>query len=203
MAATFPKRVKRCSNSCALQVIPPTPPKAGGYPQAPVISWLLNVTGASTIPIQEHRPTSADWDRLRQSLWLPPSLVESRSDDTLLEVILAKMPIPGPDVPLHEVLDFSQDSETIRRRRRLLRTLERAQIEEVSPDTFNLNLEEALASYEDHMQLADMRSRTSTLRILVEASVGVVEELAHLRPRGALNAVFEYETDDPTHARPS
>jgi len=157
-----------------------------------VISWLLNVMGASTVPLLEHRPSAADWDRLRQSLWLPPSLVESGTDDTLLEVVLDKMPIPGPDVPLHEVLDFSQDPETIRRRRRLLRALERAEIEGTSPETFNLNLEDALSSYQDHMKLADMRSRTSALRVLVDASLGVVEELVHLSPRGALNAVFEY-----------
>lgn len=157
-----------------------------------VVSWVLNVLGASTIPLLEVRPRQADWDQLRNSLQMPPEMDDQSSDQALVEVVLSHLPVPGDDVPFEDVVNFTQDAETIRRRDSLLLALARSQLEMKGAKEFSLDLAEAIHEYKAHMRIADMRTRTSALQVVVGASLGAVEELIHLRPRRAFDALFEY-----------
>ena len=160
-----------------------------------IVSWTFNVAfGERTMPVLEGLPTEADWQWLDTALIIPEELRSRGPSTSLLEIVIPELPIPGDDVGLADLLDFSRDPETVRRRNRLFLAVRRAEIESQSAEAFSVSLAEALADYEDHMRLANLRAKTSAARLVLAATLGVVEELVHLRPLKALDAVFEYRT---------
>ena len=169
-------------------------PSASDRPPLPfgaehALSFALNALGDACIPVAERRPTRQEWAALGHMLFVPDSLSPGGQ---LLEIVIDALPVPADDVPLEDVLAFGRDPESVGRRERLMLMLARAQLEAKSADAFALDLEEALHAYAEHMAVAEMRTKTGSMRIAIGASLGVIEELIRLRPRRALDAVFEY-----------
>lgn len=104
-------------------------------------------------------------------------------------MVLNSLPIPGDDVPLQDVIDFGRDAGTVAKRKKLMRSLERAHLEDVSPDVFRLDLEEAVEEYRTHLSLHDLRSHGKTVTFLL-ALPGALEEVVHLRPKRAVKELF-------------
>jgi len=159
-----------------------------------VLGYALGVLGDACIPIVKRSLTTDEWQTLNRAMILPHS-VQSRlsaRDSTLLEIVIKRLPIPGDEVPLEEVLAFSRDRSSVRRRERLMIALARARLENTPAEVFDLELAEAICDYEESMAAEDFRARTGAIKVVLSASLGAIEELIHLRPRRALEALLEY-----------
>lgn len=156
------------------------------------VAFLLTETGQRCVPIARHLPTARQWRAIVDSLVLPDRLAGPPTGDTLVELVIDHLPVPGEDIPLDAILDFVNDPETRRKRDRLDTWTRRAAQSGRELQDIGLEMEESLHDFADHMRLADMRSRTSGMRIALSLPLGVIEELLHLRPRKAADVVFEY-----------
>jgi hypothetical protein len=130
---------------------------------------------------------------------VPQALAEGPTTVTcdLIEVVTDYIPTPAEDVPLHEILEFSRDPETRELKQHLLRATARANLNQVTPESFALQLEESLAAYKEHMKLLQAKSRGPVMKLVI-AATGAVEELLHLRPRKAVEALLEFHTSRVT-----
>ena len=157
-----------------------------------LVSLLLSDAGCKASPVYDRAPTAEDWKALASSLSYPKSRLAS-SKSQLVEVVTDYLPEPSERVPLNDILDFSRDAKTMELKQRLLRSTARADLDKVSPEQFALNLEESLAAYKEHMKLIDAKQRGPVMKLLLSAT-GAIEELAHLRPRKAIEALLEFKT---------
>ncbi len=155
-----------------------------------VLSTAMNIVGESWVPVMPRRPTSADWEAIHSLLSVSKEL--EVGGDSLLEVVIDALPVPGDDVPLDTILDFCRDPTTRAQRERLMLALARARLDGRSTEAFALDIEEALVQFEQHMRVADLRTRAGGLRLVITSALGAIEELARLRPRRALDAVLDY-----------
>lgn len=155
-----------------------------------VVALLLRDSGTRTVAVTD----SALSSELRTILGrLSDPKVEVVGDQTgVVELIVNRLPVPSEDIPLEAILDFVNSEETQRRLARLDLWTQRAVQSGRELQDLRLEMEESLNDFGNHMRLADMRSENSLLRIALSLPLAVIEELIHLRPRGAFDVVFEY-----------
>ena len=160
--------------------------------------WLASLVAASlnhmkcrAAPIFDNFPLPTNWWGL--SFFTQASLTAETAECDLIEVLTDYIPVPGEDVPLEAILDFSRDQQTRELKQRLLRATARASLDEVTPESFALQLEEALAAYKEQLALLGAKQRGPTTKLVI-AATGAVEELLHLRPRKAVEALLEFRT---------
>lgn len=154
---------------------------------------MLNLADERFVPILDHSLHSTEWQRLQRQLYFPRFLFSSDPSTAILELVLSNLPSPGDDVPLDAILDFAGDDETQRKLSRLDIWMRRAAQSGKELQEISLDMEESLHDLANHMRLADMRARTSGMRIVLSLPLEIVEELLHLRPRKALDVVFQYK----------
>lgn len=157
-----------------------------------VLAFVLSSAGHNAVSVLDRLPGPKDWDRLSQTMYVPRAAMGLAPDCAVVELVLSNLPLPGDDVPLNTVLEFSADEETRRKLAHLNIWMRRAVQSGRDLQDLGLEVEESLHEFASHMRLADMRSTNSGVRIALSIATGVVEELLHLRPKGALDVVFEY-----------
>lgn len=154
-----------------------------------VVAYLLTQTGDLSVPIFESLP---NWEMMKFHLSVPRELREPSPDNRIVELVLSKLPVPGDDVPLDEVITFSRDDETRRKIEGLEIWMRKAARSGKDLQDLQLEVEDGLHNFAAHMRVADMRSKTSTLRVALSLPLGIVEELLHLRPKKALDVALEF-----------
>lgn len=157
-----------------------------------VISALLRQFHTRSVPIMNRSMVGSDWRRLKRAVQFPDVLVESAPDFGIIEMVLSRLPVPGDHVPLEDILAFSRDHETRRRMAGLDIWMRQSAQSGKELEELRLEMEQALHEFSNYMKLADMRSHSSGLRIVLSMPFGVIEELLHLRPKSAMDVVFEY-----------
>ena len=109
----------------------------------------------------------------------------------IVDLVLTNLPAPGDDVPLRISWTFPRT----RNRRGSCRPRHMdAQGGSVGRELQDvaLEIEESVQEFGNHMRFADMRSTHSGFRMALSVPLGIVEEVLHLRPKGALDVMFEY-----------
>lgn len=154
-----------------------------------VVAYVLREAGGRCVPVIPAGWSAASVGRV---LALPRRILEPDPDQGVVEVVLRALPVPGDDVPLDYIMDFTQDAETQRRLERLDLWMRRAAQSGRELQDIGLELEERVHEFDAHMRLAEMQHETSGLRLLLTVPLGVIEELAHLKPKGALDVVFNF-----------
>lgn len=158
-----------------------------------LVSLCLRIVDkVDTLPILQ-RPLSPTEHRLIS--YMLRGLPDSRRiprPGPLLEVVIDRLPVPRPDVPLEELLSFARSPAVKSSRDRLLRLVERSEIQKVEAETFALDLEDALAAYRENVEALDRKYAISTLSLVVRSTLGAVEELMHLRPKRAFDELLAY-----------
>lgn len=157
-----------------------------------VLAYVMTATGDRSIPILHSLPKGADWQLLEDAFHLPPAVMAPSPAHAVVELVLSNLPVPGDEVPLDSILAFSSDSETRRRLESLDLWMRGVGHSGKDLQAIALEMEQSLHEFSNHMQLADMRSKKSDLRIALSLPFGIIEELLHLRPKGALDVAFEY-----------
>lgn len=159
---------------------------------APILASELREAGCGASPIFDSPLSAWEWSEmegLRQQQ--QPHEVGPPCD--LIEVVTDYIPLPGEDVPLHEILEFSRDPQTQELKQRLMRATARANLDEVTPESFALQLEEGLAAYKEHMSLLDAKRRGPVMKLVI-AATGAVEGIFKLNPRKTADALLEFKT---------
>lgn len=158
-----------------------------------IVAYLAQSIGGIAVAVAESSLASSMTDVLMRFLY--GTLDEPGGPEFthgLVDLVTERLPVPGDEVPLADILDFVSDPETKRKRDRLDIWTRRAAQSGRELQDLSLEMEESLHDFANHMRAADMRSQTSGLRIALSLPLGAIEELLHLRPKGALDVVFEY-----------
>jgi len=132
----------------------------------------MSRTGDNCVPLTSALPTRHDWSELLNRLYLPKWLSESYSEEGVVQLVMNKLPVPGDDVPLHAILDYVTDPETRRRVEKLDLWMRRATMSGRDLQDVSLEMEESLHDFAQHMRLADMRSQTSGIRMVLSRPLG-------------------------------
>lgn len=143
----------------------------------------------STVALMRSRPPAPNIRRLERAFWMPGERALG-SPEAVVELVLPRLPVPGPEVPLSDVVDFTQDPATRDMLARLRLWMARLSLEGSDAGAMELELEEHLHELRSHLRIADMRHRTSVIRAVLTIPLGLAEELLHLRPKGAVEALF-------------
>ena len=169
--------------------------RIGAYDELPVGGEIIVAlieqlaTNQRTVPLLRAMPTTADWRDIEGTFALPSTLTGSIEAD-LVQVVINAFPVPTDDVPFEDVLAFSREHETQRRLTSLRLWMESRIVAGVSIASASLDLETALHEFSQYMKIQKMKSKTSTIRTVFSIPLGIIEEIAHLRPRGALEVVL-------------
>lgn len=155
------------------------------------VAKLLTQLGIPTVPVMDLILSPRDLYVLNVYLNLTGEDADE-TQDGIVELVLKALPLPSDDIPLDAILAFTSDDETRRRAGRLDIWMRRQAQSGTDLQDVALELEESLHEFTSYMRLADMRHKTSTVRVLIALPLGVIEELVHLRPKGVLDVVFEY-----------
>jgi hypothetical protein len=154
-----------------------------------ILATLLSISQARVFPL------ASSFADLRQFTAEQRENVRPWADITrgqvMLQVTLPKIPWPGDDVPLEDVLAFGSDSKTLELRDRLMRTLTKADLEGEQPELVAIRLEDAVSDYSAHMRAAKLGDHGSTMMVILSLT-GAVEELIRLRPRRAIESLVSY-----------
>jgi hypothetical protein len=191
-AAEVPRKIIEAFRTCSLY---PSLYNDEPMPEGSevIVAYLLRALGRSVTTVTESSRPAPAWDIVKSLLDSAFGAEEPDVQRGVIELVTEALPVPGENVPLGDILDFVSDPETQRKRDRLDIWTRRAAQSGRELQDLGLEMEEMLHELADHMRLADMRSQTSGLRIALSLPLGIIEELVHLRPKGALNVVFEYK----------
>ena len=144
--------------------------------------------GVSAVPILTTKPNAQDLVQL-SGTFLGPAWDQTRLG-YVSELVVARFPIPGDDVPLDEVLDFVSDPVQQLQMRALRLWMTRAAMGHDPLDVLTLEFETLLHDFEVQMRVADMRASDSFFRVAISVPLEIAQELMHLRPKAAFNAAF-------------
>lgn len=156
------------------------------------VAYVITSSGELSVPVLDAPLEIEDWRTLQREILLPDQAIQQDGHEAIVEVVLNNLPTPGEDVPLAAILDFSSDEETRRKLAGLDIWMRRQAHSGKELQEVALEMEESLHDLANHMRLADMRSQTSGFRMIMAIPLGIIEELLHLKPRGAMDVVFEY-----------
>lgn len=141
--------------------------------------------------------TSVERRRLEATLILPGNpWYESRDADhadrveRMIEITIERLPVPCEEVPLEDVLAFTRTGDVQRQMTTLRHWMTKAARGEASATELGEEIVSLLHDFTQHMRLADMRHGQGVLRVLVGSTVEAIEELLHLRPKKAMDALF-------------
>jgi hypothetical protein len=141
------------------------------------------------VPILPQQMSAADW-RAIEGTFIGPARDDSGHSGGVAQVALSHVPMPGDDVPLADILAFTREDETRRQVSSLRLWIARTAFETRSSDDVSLELASMLHDFTQHMNLADMRAKDSMLQLLVGIPLEIAQELLHLRPKAAVDALF-------------
>ena len=159
---------------------------------APILPSELREAGCSASPIFDSPLSAWEWSEIER-LRRQEEIHEVAPSCDLIEVVTDYIPLPREDVPLHEILEFSRDPETQELKQRLMRATARANLDEVAPESFALQIEEGLAAYTEHMRLLDAKQRGPVMKLVIVAA-GSLEGIFKLSPRKTADALLEFKT---------
>lgn len=117
------------------------------------------------------------WDDVSRAL----RVVSNDPNATVVNVTLSRFPMPEPDTPWEQILEFKADSETNQKLRRLRLWIAKLGRENRSPVEIADLLETSVHEYEQHLRVAKIRFRHGTLQSLLLVTADVLENLAHLK----------------------
>jgi hypothetical protein len=165
-------------------------------PSSELLASLIGTQPAQTASLYESREEATGAYATILSQAFPhselPAAAAPPDGQSLVEIVVDNLPIPGEDVPLDYILDFVRDSTTAAKLRRLQRVLEMASLDQVAPERFILELEGWFADYAEYVRIAEMRHRPAVLTLFLSFA-GAIEELVHLRPRKSIDALLEFK----------
>lgn len=141
------------------------------------------------VPILPRQMSAADW-RAIEGTFIGPARDDSGHSRGVAQVALSHVPMPGDDVPLADILAFTREDETRRQVASLRLWIARTALETRSFEDVSLELDSMLHDFTQHMNLADMRAKDSMLHLLVGIPLEIAQELLHLRPKAAADALF-------------
>lgn len=163
------------------------PLPAGGELVVAYVQQLFGEPG--TVPILEAPLAHSEWRAHTQTFLLRSPQRKSLDTRHVAEIVLKRIPMPGDDVPLDAVLDFAHDPTTQRQIESLRLWMARMALQHRNADELAVELDSMLHDFRAHMDLADMRSTDSALRLVLAVPLEVAQELLHLRPKAALDAL--------------
>lgn len=150
---------------------------------------LLNPAGA--VAVLERPVRKEDWQQLTRTFLLATS-TEADRDAIVAEVVLPHIPVPGDDVSIEALLDFRREPVTVQKIEGLRLWMKRAALGTASTADLELDIQTMLHDYRRHMAVADMRATDGVLQLAISIPLGIAEELIHLRPKAAFDAVFAF-----------
>lgn len=156
------------------------------------VAYAFGVTGEQYVPIIDSVLSANQWQRVQRELFLPKEFLTQDASAGVIDLVLDNLPVPGDGVPLDAILEFSRDDDTRRKLAGLDIWMRKAAHSGKDLQDIALEIEESLHEFSNYMRLADMRCQTSGLRMMMSLPLGIIEELLHLKPKGALDVVFEY-----------
>ncbi len=121
---------------------------------------------------------------------VPKSLRGTNPHAHVLEVVMNALPVPGEDTPLEAVLDFVADPEVRSEVEALRLWMRRMANDPTGGQQVELELETMLHEFRQHLRVHRLKAQESTLRTVLSIPLGVAEELVHLRPQKAVDALF-------------
>ena len=142
----------------------------------------------SAVPMLIEPVTATQWERNAQTFMMP-GLEAGRTAD-VVEVILERLPVPGDEVPLTDILAFSREPDTRRQIQNLRFWMMKTAMLGSSIEDLSLEVDSMLNDFQQHMRAADMRATESGLRVAVEIPLEIAEAVLHARPKKALDAAF-------------
>jgi hypothetical protein len=110
--------------------------------------------------------------------------------DNVVEVILRAIPCTRADVPIEQILDFRADEEARTKLRRLRFWMRKLAREKAQEREIVEELEELLFEYEEQMKIHRLKYEMNTWRVLLSTTAEVIESLARLRLKSAIDALF-------------
>lgn len=156
-----------------------------------VVAYAERFAGRrGALAVLDHSLTSTEWQQLERLLRLPADLTSVESHAGVVEVVLERLPVPSDDVPIEEVLDFVAQPEVQEQAESLRLWMRRAALEADPREEIALELDEMLHEFRRSMEVERLKNQTSTFRAIVSVPLAVLEELAHFKPKAALDAAI-------------
>lgn len=155
-------------------------------------SFLANIVGCSTVPLRRKLLSTREMARLTSVMSAAHDIVKPTLDTGVIDLVVRNLPVPGDNVSLDAILEFVSDEETQRRLLGLHLWTRRAAISGRELHDLALEMDEMLHEFTSHMRVLDLAQNTSGFRVALSLPIGVLEELLRLRPKKALDVVFDY-----------
>jgi hypothetical protein len=108
----------------------------------------------------------------------------------LADIVVNRLPIPGDDVPINDILAFSRDPETRRRIRSLRLWMATAAISGKSMQVLTLEIETMVHEFSEYMNAFDRSQRSGILQLTVGIPLEVIEHIIHLEPSKLPDAIL-------------
>jgi hypothetical protein len=109
-----------------------------------------------------------------------------------IELVLPHMPVPAPDTPWEDILNFRRDPVAKERLHRLENWDRRIMAGESTRAQVEADLREDLHSYEEHMRLHSMKINHGVLKTIVKTTAQVLEATARLKFTEIADALFMF-----------
>ncbi len=126
---------------------------------------------------------------------VPEQLGDSlRSGDPVLEVVINRFPTPRPDTSFEAVLEFRSDEDAMRALRRLRQWMAKIAKAELTPHEIDAELQDLIDQYTEYMNLHKLKFYHGAFQSLVSISLEVLEHLAKVKLKSALEAVLSFKS---------
>jgi hypothetical protein len=155
-----------------------------------LVAFLTRLLGDDATAVLDRSLSREEWRFLSSGIVIPKSLRGMDAHARVIEIVTGSLPLPSDDTPLEAVLDFVDDPEVRAKAEALRLWMRRTADIGVTAKEIELELETLLHDFRRHMELHRLRSRNGALRAAIAVPLGFAEELMHLRPRRAADALF-------------
>lgn len=112
----------------------------------------------------------------------------------VLDLVLQAFPTPDEDTPWEDVIAFRADTSAQEALRRLRRWVRKLTAESASPAEIRDELEGALDDYREFMRVHKIKTRQSTLRVVIATVAEAIEDIAKLRLSKLSDLIFARST---------
>ncbi len=117
--------------------------------------------------------------------------IDSRADKTnVIQIVLNELPIIDESASWEQIIEFRSDPDSYAKFLALRNWMNKVARGDVTFIEIEQELEFLLSEYQRHMALHKMKTNTGTVTTYLKMGVEFLEELRHLRPSKAVEALF-------------